>query len=621
VKNKSNCYGISRWGSGYFGIDSNGFVEIYPHRKKNCYVVSLREVMAEMRDKGIDFPVLLRIQDILIDRVQSLLEAFHQAIEKHHYQARYTPVYPIKVNQQNSVIDAIVSAGKKSVGLEAGSKTELIAILGGYSDSISVIVCNGYKDEGYIRLALMARRLGYRIFIVIEKLSEWGLIEKISTEMKIEPLLGVRIKLTRPTEANWQNSGGNKAKFGLSASDLLQLVSNMKAVGQIHLLQLLHFHLGSQIANIDDLRQALLEACHYFVQLGKLDCAIKVMDVGGGLAVDYDGQHNQSAFSKNYSMAKYADLVVATLYQLASQYNLPQPEIFTESGRAMTAHHAMLITNVIDVERQYEETKLDRDLSEKNYRQSLTELAQTYQDFCAGELSLIDKANTERRNITFQNSLLRDEKLCSKLGGEMVNEIASQVADKVFCNFSLFQSLPDAWGLGQVFPVMPLQRLNEQPSRRARIQDLTCDSDGHVEKYPGEWGTSTTLSIHEIAPNEEYCLGFFMLGAYQEILGDMHNLFGDPNTVDLKVDGDGQYQLHNYEPGDSATKLLEYVHFNAAKLQQLFEAKVKSSSLKADEVDEFIKIFKAGLGGCTYLSPSPNPSSIVNTQPISKSIR
>jgi arginine decarboxylase len=614
----TQTYAINRWGEGYFGINPEGNLTVRPDRQ-GPVEVDLHRLAYEVREANLAWPVLVRFTDILRDRVRELRKAFAQASAEYDYEGSYTAVYPIKVNQQRSVVDEILVGGEEQGGLEAGSKPELMAVLAMAQGE--VIICNGYKDREYIRLALMGNHLGHRVYIVIEKPSELELVLEESANLGIEPRLGVRVRVASSAIGKWQDSGGERAKFGLSAGQVLAMVERLKGAGKLAHLQLLHSHLGSQIPNIRDIRRGMSEVGRYYAGLRDIGVPISIVDVGGGLGVDYEGTGTRHFCSINYSLDGYARTVVRTLKNVCEEQGIPEPDIITEAGRAMTAHHAVLITNVIERESAPGGTPPDPDPEDPPVLESLfRELERAdngspleiYQEavhglndaraaFERGELTLAQRAKAEQLYFAVCRRLHPRLQSSARSHRELLDELNVKLADKVFCNFSLFQSMPDVWAIDQIFPVIPLQRLNETPTCRALIQDLTCDSDGRIEYYVDQEGVESTLPMHSVEPGQDYLLGIFMLGAYQEVLGDMHNLFGDTDAVNLELDGKGGYRLTQQESGDSVEELLAYVHFDPEAMLASYRRKLEASGLSAVQADQFYVELKAGLQGYTYL--------------------
>lgn len=611
-------YGIEHWGDGYFDIGAAGRAVVHPARDPAAGTVDLCEVAQALQAQGLPLPVLIRFTDILRDRARRLKQAFDQACADYGYRGGYTPVYPIKVNQQRKVIEGIQGDGSLGVGLEAGSKSELLAILA--LAKSNTIVCNGYKDRAYIRLALIGRRLGLDVFIVVEKFSELALILAEAKALGVEPQLGVRVRLSSISAGKWQNSGGEKSKFGLTASDTLRLVDELRQAGALSWLKLMHFHMGSQVANINDIKAALREAGRHYAELRRLGVELTHLDAGGGLGVDYEGTRSVSDCSINYSLDEYAHGIVRGLAEVCDEYGLPHPRIMTESGRALSAHHAVLVANVIDIETVPEQppdilsgsSQPVKDLADCLRRLPLESPLGLYHDaqfdlqearamFIQGRLGLSELADAERLGAAVAHGVRKRLDVRLRAHREVLDELNQRLADKLFCNFSLFQSMPDAWAIEQVFPVMPLRRLNEEPTRRAVVQDLTCDSDGRVDTYIDRQSIEHTLAVHALAPNEEYLLGFFLVGAYQEILGDMHNLFGDTHSVNVELDGTGGYRLVEPQRGDGADELLRYVHIEPEEIAAAFRSRLAEADIGQEQRRQYEAELMAGLTAYTYL--------------------
>jgi arginine decarboxylase len=594
-------YAINFWGDGYFSINERGNVSVKPSSEKETQV-DLLKIAESLNAKDLSLPVLVRFTDILKDRVKRLNNAFAKACANNEYQGRYTPVYPIKVNQQRKVIEGILAAD--NIGLEAGSKPELLAIMA--LSEQGVVICNGYKDRAYIRLALIGLKLGLKLYLVIEKPIELDLIIEEAVKLDIKPCVGVRVRLASISAGKWQNSGGEKSKFGLHANEVLQLIERLKQANLLDCLQLMHFHMGSQIANIHDIKVALKEVGQFYAELHHLGAPIKIVDAGGGLGVDYDGSRSRRESSINYSLDEYAENIVRGFAEICAEKNLPHPDIITESGRALTAHHAVLITNVTDVESVYnnpsEVPTISKGVNLVEYYHDLQfNLAEAREQFAQGKFNINELAKTEK------DYALRCQQLKSQLNPsnqnetEILKELNEKLADKIFCNFSLFQSMPDIWGIDQIFPIMPIHRLHEQPTRRAVIQDLTCDSDGRIDHYIDGQNLEKTLPVHEIDPQKPYLIGFFMVGAYQEILGDMHNLFGDTHSINIELDDKG-YHFYDLHEGEHVSDLLEYVHISTEDLKTAYRKKLATSSLSNEQRQDYEKELMAGLASYTYLS-------------------
>ena len=617
IDQSRHLYQVSAWSQGYFDINESGHLVAKPCLDDNL-VIDLYDLACSLKSRGQVPPVLLRFTDILQHRVDTICEAFSRAMEQYRYQSGFTAVYPIKVNQQRKVVEDIIRHGGNRIGLEAGSKPELLTIIA-LSQKGNTVICNGYKDQEYIRIALIGQQLGLRVFIVVEKITELDLIIRTAREMKITPCLGIRVRLASVAEGKWQNTGGEKSKFGLHSAQVLYAVRKLESEDMLQSLQLLHFHIGSQISNIQHFQRALHEGSRFYSELRKLNAPITCVDVGGGLGIDYEGTKSRNYCSVNYSTQAYAETVIHAFAHICEQHAIPQPEIITESGRAMTAHHAMLITNVIGVEQPPGINNPDapgkstpaiiRELWKTLQKVSRKRAAQSYLDarhyfeeakemFVHGLLGLDQRARVEE---LFYTICRRIRPLLNEDQQELLAELNEKLADKYFCNFSLFQSMPDSWAIDQIFPIMPLHRLDEQPERRAMIEDLTCDSDGMVKKYVAGDGISSSLPVHAPLDNEPYLVGIFLLGAYQEILGDMHNLFGDTGSVNVEMLPDGTYELTECHQGDSVVDLLDYVHISGKTLEYCYRQKIDQAKLDKFLQTQYLNELIHGLEGYTYL--------------------
>ena len=619
-----DTYSIRHWSEGYYDIGEQGQVLACPKRSHGG-VIDLYQLAGELQASGIPLPTLLRFTDILHDRVNDLCQAFARAMENNGSSAEYHAVYPIKVNQQRHVIEEVLTTElgdrRAHVGLEAGSKPELMIVMAEAAHHKAMVICNGYKDREYIRLALIGRRLGLRIFIVIEKLSELELVIEESRALGVAPLLGMRARLASIGKGNWQNTGGEKSKFGLSATQMLAFLARLREADMLDCLQLLHVHLGSQIANLHDIETGLEEAMRCYTDLYRLGAPLANIDVGGGLGVDYEGTRSRSYCSINYSLQEYADTVVTGVMTMCREHQLPHPDIITESGRAMTAHHAVLLTNVIDVERQPEqvpEPALDgepetvrqlraclddadqRSFAER-YHAAAYNLDQARQQFSQGQLSLEQRSLAEQIYFAVCRRLQPRFAASSRTHHQLLDTINDQLADKYFCNFSLFQSLPDVWAIDQVFPIMPLHRLEQEPQRRGVITDITCDSDGRIDIYVDNDGLEASLPLHEWRPGQAYIIGMFLVGAYQEILGDCHNLFGDTHSVNVELLPDGSHRIYARHHGDNVGSVLGTVDFNVNNLKSIYRELVTASDIDGDSRDQYLGELEAGLEGYTYL--------------------
>ncbi|MGF1546018.1 MAG: arginine decarboxylase [Thiotrichales bacterium] len=602
-------YHLRGWGGDYFDINTRGHVVMNAGVDDPARGIDLVELTRRVLGEGLDLPVLVRFEDILHERIDRLCDAFAHARSVQGYPGGYTAVYPIKVNQQRSVVDEIIAHGGARVGLEAGSKPELLAVLA-LSRPGAAIVCNGYKDRDFIRLAMIGQLMGHRVFIVVEKLTELAHVFAVAEELGIEPTLGVRVRLASLAKGNWQNTGGEKGKFGLTAAQVLTLIEQLRQRDRLHWLKLLHFHMGSQLSDIADIRRGVTEAASYLGELHRLGVDIRVFDTGGGLGVDYEGLHSEHACSINYDLRGYAAAIVEILRATCTLYGLAPLEIFTEAGRAMTAHHAVLITEVVDNEALALHGKpggpfadlydcVNADSPIELLREAERRLARYQEAFNAGQERLAARAAWEHSYFTFCRCVLdhvADEHV------ELRAALQEKLADKTFLNFSLFQSIPDAWALKQIFPVLPLQRLDERPTRAAVLQDLTCDSDGRIGIYSHSGSIQHTLPLHAIEPGEHYLVGIFLIGAYQEILGDMHNLFGDTHSVNVRRTADGAYLLREEELGDTVNELLDYVHFNTYRLTNECRKKIAHSGLPETTRRLLDGTLSAALSGYSYLN-------------------
>ena len=613
------CYNIAHWSGGYFDIGPQGRVLAYPSRHAHAQGVDLYELALSLREQGLSWPVLVRFPAILRDRVQKLNVSFARAMAGQAYEGEYTPVYPVKVNQQRTVVAHLLAQPELAVGLEAGSKPELMVVLG-LSRPGGVIICNGYKDREYIRLALIGQRLGHDLVIVLEKQSELDWVLSESAALGVEPQLGLRVRLASLGKGKWQNTGGEKSKFGFSAGQVLQVVERLRREGRLDCLKLLHCHLGSQLANIRDIQKGLQEVARYYAELRRLGAPITRVDVGGGLGVDYEGSRSRSFCSMNYTMQEYANDVVSALAAVCQQEGLPHPGLITESGRAMTAHHAVLICNVIGVEKNLSAAHasdvpshpvlqaLERTLQSLSSRSALEAyhdavywLAEAQGLFSHGVLDLRQRARAEQLYYHICSRVRPLLRASSRAHREALDELDEKLAQKYFCNLSIFQSLPDIWGIEQIFPILPLQRLDEAPTVRATLQDLTCDSDGVIEQFVDGESVESTLRVHELAAGETYLLGVFLTGAYQEILGDMHNLFGDTHAIDVELLPEGGYRLGEAELGDTVDEVLRYVHYSPEELVSAYRRKLEAAGLDPEYAAACLRELEAGLQGYTYL--------------------
>lgn len=616
-------YNIAGWSGGYFDINNSGKLAAYPNGVNSNKEVDLHRLLDDIHAAGLSTPVLVRFQDILHNRIDHLYRVFQSAIKNSGYEAEFTAAYPIKVNQQSSVVTHISGHTKNAVGLEAGSKTELMVVLALNNTHKGLIICNGYKDREYIRLALIGKRMGHRIFIVLEKPSEFDIVVEEARDLDIEPLLGIRVRPTTVGSGKWQNSGGDKSKFGLSAAQALNLIEQIRHHNLLGCLRLLHYHLGSQVSNLQEIELGIQECGQYYAQLQKLGARFSFVDVGGGLGIDYDGTQSTNYFSMNYTIEQYANKIVGVLKGIFNVNGLAHPHIIIESGRAMTAHHTVLITNVTDAESNavavtdcLDTTETVKELYDlyrlsytpsnhqeqqiERYSQAKVLLKTLQLLFTQGRLTVQAKASAEKyfRQITLDTQALLNTSLPDH--NEMVDELNEKLATKYFCNFSLFQSLPDAWAIQQIFPIMPIHRLHEYPSQRCTLHDITCDSDGRIDSYVMGNGITSSLAVHPLNKQSPYYLGIFLVGAYQEILGDMHNLFGDTNTVDVSLTDSG-YELRQVQHGESVDYVLRHIHFNPDDLITCYKKHLTAAGLSAQQFDQYLSELKSGLTGYTYL--------------------
>ena len=616
IEDSSEMYNIKGWGTSYYGINEKGDVYVSP--AKNDVRIDLREVMDELALRDVTAPVLLRFPDILDNRIEKTAEC--------NYQGESYIIFPIKVNQMQPVVDEMITHGRKfNLGLEAGSKPELHVVIAQQCKSDSLIICNGYKDESYIELAMLAQKLGKRIFIVVEKLNEIDVIARTAKRLKVMPNIGIRIKLASSGSGKWAESGGDASKFGLTPSELLEALSKLDAVGLHDCIKLIHFHIGSQINKIRRIQNALTEAGQFYVNLRKMGYNIEFVDCGGGLGVDYDGtRSSNSESSVNYSIQEYINDCVYAFVDIANRNNIPHPNIITESGRSLSAHHSVLIIDVLgaaslpempeEFEAKENDHKLVKDLYEiwdnlnpKSMLEDWHDADQIREDcldlFAHGMVDLKTRAQIEAMYWSVCHEINAIAKTLKHVPDEL-RGLDKLLADKYFCNFSLFQSLPDCWGIDQLFPIMPIQRLNERPTRNCTLQDITCDSDGKIANFAVNGGQSNVLPVHVLRKNEPYYIGVFLVGAYQGILGDMHNLFGDTTAAHISVTDDG-YKIDQIIDGETVAEVLEYVQYNPKKLvrqlEQWVTKSVKSGKLSLEEGKEFLSNYRSGLYGYTYL--------------------
>jgi len=626
VQDAIELYNVARWGDGFFSVNERGNIEVFP-RGHGGPVIDLKELVEELIQRGIALPILIRFSDILRARIEKLNEAFRVAIAEHNYRGRYMGVYPIKVNQQRHVVEEIVHFGAPfAYGLEAGSKPELVSVLGLLESDEPLIICNGYKDAEYIDMVLLATKLGKSIIPVVEKYAEFDLIVQRAKALGIKPRIGVRIKLSARGSGRWQESAGDRSKFGLTVMELVSAIEFLKTQDMLDCLKLVHFHIGSQITNIRSIKEALAEACRVYVEVVKSGAPLGFLDVGGGMAVDYDGSSSNFPSSANYSMQEYAADVVATISEACEKAEVPHPHIVTECGRAITAHHSVLILNVMGSAEMptgpipkklpqdapnvlknllYVHNSVTRKNFQEAYHDALHYREEALSLFKLGYLTLEQRGLCEAVFWATGGKILRllREREMEYVPDELEN-LESAMADTYFCNFSAFQSVPDSWAVQQLFPIVPIHRLNEEPTRRAILADITCDSDGKIDKFCDLRDVKDVLELHPLR-NEPYHLGIFMVGAYQEILGDMHNLFGDTNAVHVNIADDGSYRIEHVVAGDTVEEVLRYVQYSSedlvARLRRIVERAVREKRLTLEESADLLRRYERGMKGYTYL--------------------
>jgi len=618
-----DLYDVAGWGKGYFSVHPTGHLLVHPTRDPSRWI-DLKELVEQLKLRGLDLPVLIRFSQILQDRLREIHDAFRRAITDHDYRGSYSCVYPIKVNQQRHVVEEVLRYGREyGFGLEAGSKPELLAVVA-LTDAQTPIICNGFKDAEFIEMAMVAQKLGRRVIPVVEKYSELELILHFAARLDIRPQLGMRVKLAARGSGRWRSSGGHRSKFGLSATEVLAGLRELQDRGMADCFKLLHFHLGSQITNIRHVKVALIEASRIYADLARRGAGLEYLDVGGGLGVDYDGSQSNFESSVNYTLQEYANDVVHHIQTVCDEAEVPHPTIISESGRAVVAYHSLLVFDVLGVGHPGEGSVPDHlpedveqplvDLLDTYKHLNVRNLLEGYHDmqqamemvinmFCSGYLPLDQRSLAESlywaicykiRRLTSQLEYVPEE-----LAG-----LDALLAETYFCNFSLFQSVPDSWAIKQLFPVMPIHRLHEPPLRQAVLGDITCDSDGRIDQFIGRRETSRTLPVHT-PHGQPYYLGAFLLGAYQEILGDLHNLFGDTNAAHVSLSDDGQVVVDTIIKGDTVREVLQYVQFNGeellTRLQSAVETAVRQGLISAGEIGGILRFYEAGLRGYTYL--------------------
>ena len=624
IEDSKELYNITGWGTSYFNINEKGNVYVTPC--KDNTQIDLRDIMDELALRDVSAPVLLRFPDILDNRIEKTASCFEKAKKEYGYKGQNYIIYPVKVNQMQPVVDEIISHGRKfNLGLEAGSKPELHAVIAVQCQSDSLIICNGYKDENYVELALLAQKMGKRIFIVVEKLNEIEIIARVAKRLDVKPNIGIRIKLASSGSGKWEESGGDASKFGLTSSEVLNALERLDQLGLHDSLRLIHFHIGSQITKIRRIQTALREAAQYYINLHNMGYKVDFVDCGGGLGVDYDGTRSSSSESSvNYSIQEYVNDCVYTFVEAADKNHIPHPNLITESGRSLAAHHSVLVIDVLEtaslpeMPEEFEAKETDHQLvkdlydiwdhiSHRNMLEDWHDAEQirdeALQLFSHGIVDLKTRADIEAMYWSVCHEI---NTLCKKMKHvpDELRELDKLLADKYFCNFSLFQSLPDSWAIDQIFPIMPIQRLNEMPTRNATLQDITCDSDGKIANFVVGGRPSHVLPLHPLKKGEPYYLGVFLVGAYQEILGDMHNLFGDTSAVHISVKN-GKYNIDQIIDGETVEDVLGFVQYNPKKLvrqlEQWVTKSVKQGKISPEEGKEFLSNYRSGLYGYTYL--------------------
>jgi arginine decarboxylase len=636
VQDAVEMYGVRTWGKGYFAINKAGHLTVHPNKQAD-QVVDLKELIDQLQARGIQLPILLRFTDILRHRVGEIHDAFRQAMREFDYQGSYICVYPIKVNQQRHVVEEILDFGKQfHFGLEAGSKPELLAVLaltngtgpsarGNSSGEYGTpIICNGFKDDEFIHMTMLARKIGKQVIPVVEKFTELEAIVRHAEQLRIRPVVGVRVKLAARGAGRWRSSAGYRSKFGLTLTEVLEAVDYLKQRDMADCLQLVHFHLGSQITNIRSIKNALTEAARIYVELHRIGAGVRYLDVGGGLGIDYDGSQTDFESSVNYTLQEYANDVIFRVKSVCDEVGVPHPTIVSESGRAVVAYHSMLIFDVLGVsdfdrfqvppeipadapQHVSDLFAIHRDLKKKNVLESYHDAVQAVDEaldmFNLGSLSVEMRALVERLFWAVCAKILKTVRELDYTPEELQG-LESVLSDTYFCNFSVFQSIPDSWAIKQLFPVMPIHRLNEVPTRRAVLGDITCDSDGKIDQFIDLRDVRNTLQLHTF-DGSPYYLGAFLLGAYQEILGDLHNLFGDTNAVHVSFDEDGELVVDDVIKGDTVREVLAYVQYSGeelmTRLRKDVERAVRLGKISLTESRQLLRFYEAGLDGYTYL--------------------
>jgi arginine decarboxylase len=625
IADSAEAYGVKYWGNNFFSINDEGHVQAHPAGPDRG-VIDLKDLVDEVNRRGIGLPLLIRFSDVLRSRIVELNETFRRAIAEYGYKGSYRGVYPIKVNQNRHVVEEIVQFGRPyHYGLEAGSKPELLAVMALLDDEEALIVCNGYKDQEYIETALTCSKLGRTVLIVVEKFSELALIAETAKKMGVRPRIGIRVKLASKGSGRWEASGGDRSKFGLSTREVVEAIKLMREWDLLQCFELMHFHLGSQISAIRAVKNALREAGRFYVEAVQMGAPLKYFDAGGGLGVDYDGSQTNFASSMNYTMQEYANDIVFALQEICDATGVPHPTIVTESGRAVVAHHSMLVMDILGVG-EFDVGKAPEQLPENSHRilrnlfdaykdASRKNVLETYHDaleykeealqlFNLGNLPLGDRVIAEDIFWAICQKILKMVRELREVPEELEG-LERALSDTYFCNFSMFQSLPDIWAIDQLFPIMPIHRLGEEPTRRAVLADITCDSDGKIDHFIDRRDVKSVLELHQVVPDQEYFIGVFLIGAYQEILGDLHNLFGNTNTVHVSLAQGGGYQIEHVVAGDTVTDVLKYVSYAredlVARVRRYAELAVRANRMTLDETRTMLRMYEEGLSGYTYL--------------------
>ncbi len=624
IEDSNEIYNITGWGASYFGINEKGTIYVSP--RQNGRKIDLKEIVDELTLRDVSMPVLLRFPDILDDRIETLVRSFNRSAEEYEFNGKYYAIYPIKVNQSRPVVEEILRYGTKfNIGLEAGSKPELQAILALSSNPDALIVCNGYKDETFLELALLARKMGKNVIIVVEKLNELKLIAKISKKLKIDPAIGIRVKLSSSGSGKWEESGGDYSKFGLNTVELIEAIEFSQKNGLLDNIVLVHFHIGSQVTNIRKIKNAIREASQFYVQLVKNGCNIQFVDIGGGLGVDYDGSRSTNPSSINYSVQEYLNDAIFALQEAADKHNLPHPNLITESGRSLTAHHSVLVFDVLEKTTQpawnYSNKVTEDDhphiqelfniletITPSNMLESWHDAQQIREEtidmFSLGLIDLKVRAKIESLFWSVAREVNDLSKNLKHIPDEL-KQLPKMLSDKYFCNFSLFQSLPDSWAIDQIFPIMPIHRLNEAPKRNVSLHDITCDSDGKIDNFIWQGNFHHFLPLPEVTDDNPLYIGVFLIGAYQEILGDLHNLFGDTNAAHIVLTEDG-YEIQKIIDGETVADVLDYVQYQPKKLvkemEQWVSMAMKQGKITPEEGKQFLMLYRSGLYGYTYLT-------------------